>query len=102
MKRPSWMITPASTSPAATAGMMRSKGITTRLRPPPVNRPDRRAAVVSSPGMAMRAWLSSSASEAVPPLASAGPEARVLARHDERPAAPAQRAAGVQQRVPVA
>ena len=50
VKRPSWMMTPASTSPAATAGMMRSKGMITGLSQTPGEQPRRSAAVVRLPG----------------------------------------------------
>ena len=58
--------------------------------------------MVSSPGMATRTPAEVVGERGRAAVAIGRTEARVLARHDQRTAAPAQSASGVQQRVPVA
>ena len=102
VKRPSWMMTPASTSPAATAGMMRSNGITTRCLPAPVNRPEskRGRGQLSRDGHPRPAEGVGERRHA--PRGVGRAQAGILAGHDQRTAPAPKRSSGVQQRVPIA
>ena len=94
----SWMITPASTSPAATAGMMRSNGMTTGSCAPPRRAQQQRR----------RGQLSRDGDPGPAECPQRGGHPPAVARHaaaspsgdHQRAAPPAQGPAGVQQRVP--